>query len=51
MAVLAWAYVATRIIHTLIHTGSNRMARRAIVFAAGVACLFFMWIGVVISVV
>jgi hypothetical protein len=51
MAALAWAYVMTRIAHTLIHTGSNSLAQRAIVFAAGIACLFLMWIGIVIAIV
>lgn len=51
MAALAWAYVATRILHTLVHTGSNRLQRRALVFAVGFACLFFMWVGIVIAVV
>lgn len=50
MAALAWAYVASRIVHTLIHTGSNSLKQRAIIFAIGVACLFFMWVGVVISI-
>jgi len=50
MAALAWAYVATRIIHTLVHTGTNSLKQRALVFAAGIACLFFMWIGIVIAV-
>lgn len=51
MAALAWAYVATRVIHTLIHTGSNRMAHRAVVFTAGIVCLFLMWVGIVTSLV
>jgi hypothetical protein len=51
MAALAWAYVATRVVHTLIHTGTNQLQQRAIVFAVGVACLFFMWLGIVIAVV
>ena len=51
MAALAWAYVATRVIHTLIHTGTNQLQQRAIVFAVGVACLFFMWLGIVIAIV
>ncbi|CAD5258806.1 conserved membrane hypothetical protein [Bosea sp. 62] len=50
MAALAWAYVATRVVHTLVHTGTNSLKQRAIVFAAGIACLFFMWIGIVIAV-
>lgn len=51
MTGLAWAFVATRIAHTLVHTGSNRLQTRALVFAAGLACLFAMWVGVVATVV
>ncbi len=50
MAALAWAFVATRIVHTLIHTGSNDLRQRALVYAVGVACLFLMWIGIVIAI-
>lgn len=51
MAALAWGFVATRVIHTLIHTGSNRLKLRASVFGLGVLLLFVMWIGIVVSVV
>lgn len=51
MTALAWGYVATRVVHTLIHTGRNKLQQRALVFTIGVACLFFMWIGIVIAVV
>ena len=50
MAALAWAFVATRVVHTLIHTGGNDLRQRALVFAAGVACLFLMWTGIVIAI-
>jgi hypothetical protein len=50
MSALAWAYVATRVIHTLVHTGTNSLKQRALIFAAGIACLLFMWIGIVIAV-
>lgn len=50
MAGLAWAYVATRIAHTLVHVGSNDVKVRATIFAVGVAVLFGMWIGVVLAV-
>lgn len=42
VAVLAWAYVATRVVHTAIHTGSNVVIRRFQVFLAGVGCLMAM---------
>lgn len=50
MAALAWAFVATRVVHTLIHTGGNDLRQRALVFAAGVACLFLMWTGIVVTI-
>ena len=34
MTLLAWAFVATRVAHTLIHTGSNDLRLRASVFGA-----------------
>ncbi len=40
---LSWAFVATRIVHSFIHTGGNVVFRRFQAFAAGVACLALMW--------
>jgi hypothetical protein len=51
MAGLAWAFVATRVVHTLIHTGSNNVKQRAGVFGLGCLILFAMWLHVVIVVV
>jgi hypothetical protein len=50
MAALAWAYVATRVVHTLVHVGSNDLRVRATVFAVGVTVLICMWVGVVLAV-
>lgn len=50
MAALAWAFVATRVIHTLIHVGSNNLKQRGAVFALGVLILFCMWVGIVVTV-
>jgi hypothetical protein len=44
---LAWAYVASRVVHTLIHTGANNVKRRALVFSLGLLALVGMLIGVV----
>jgi hypothetical protein len=46
MTALAWAYVATRVGHTLIHTGANDVRMRFNVFLVGVAVLAAMAIGV-----
>ncbi|SEG79734.1 MAPEG family protein [Bosea lathyri] len=50
MAALAWAFVATRVVHTLIHVGSNNLKLRGSVYAVGVVILFCMWVGVVVTV-
>lgn len=50
MATLAWLYVATRIIHTLVHIGPNRLPLRGGIFALGVLCLVGMLIGVLVTV-
>lgn len=50
MAWLAWIYVGTRVVHTLIHTGPNRLSQRAGVFSLGVLVLFAMLIGILVKV-
>ena len=50
MAILAWLYVATRVLHTLIHVGPNRLPLRGAVYGVGIIALFCMWLGVLISV-
>jgi hypothetical protein len=47
---LAWAYVASRVVHTLIHTGENNVKRRALVFMVGLGALLAMLVGVVAAV-
>ncbi|RDJ27674.1 hypothetical protein DWF00_12145 [Bosea caraganae] len=46
MAVLAWLFVLSRVVHTFVHVGSNRLHLRAIVFGLGIACLVCMWISI-----
>lgn len=50
MALLAWLYVATRVIHTFIHVGPNPLPLRGAVYGVGVIALFCMWLGVLVSV-
>ncbi|MEQ1522461.1 MAG: MAPEG family protein [Aestuariivirga sp.] len=40
---LAWAFVGSRIVHSFVHTGSNRIATRFKVFVAGLVFLVGMW--------
>jgi hypothetical protein len=41
--VLAWAFVALRLVHAYIHVTSNRVPRRFAAFAAGAIALLVMW--------
>jgi hypothetical protein len=50
MALLAWLYVATRVVHTLVHIGHNPLKLRGAIYGIGVIALFCMWLGVLISV-
>ncbi len=40
---LAWAFVATRILHAYIHVTSNNVIRRFYAFLAGAVILIAMW--------
>ena len=50
MALLAWLYVATRVVHTFIHVGPNKLPLRGAVYGIGCIALFCMWLGVLVSV-
>lgn len=45
---LAWAYVACRVAHAVVHLGSNRIPPRMMVYGAGWVVLLAMW-GVLVS--
>ncbi|MGE0231235.1 MAG: MAPEG family protein [Flavobacteriaceae bacterium] len=51
MTVLAWGFVATRIVHVYIHTGSNDLRRRFWVFVVSVCILVAMFVGVLVHLV
>ena len=40
---LSWIFVATRLVHTLIHTGGNVVLRRFQAFLAGLVIIVLMW--------
>ena len=48
MTILAWLYVATRVVHTTIHATSNNLSLRALVFSVGLTVLLVMWIVIVL---
>ena len=41
--VLGWAFVASRVVHSIIQTGGNNVLRRFIVFLAGFTLVVLMW--------
>ena len=47
MTVLAWVYVAARVVHTAIHIDVEQSAARAFAFAVGLAILILMWLVIV----
>lgn len=42
MVLLAWAFVVTRVVHALVHTGDNIVPRRGGAFALGALILMIM---------
>jgi hypothetical protein len=50
MVTLAWVYVASRVVHTLIHVSSNIVMRRAAAFFVGLLALVAMWIGIIATI-
>ena len=40
---LAWAFVGSRLLHSFVHTGANRIATRFKIFVAGLVFLVGMW--------
>jgi hypothetical protein len=41
--VLSWLFVASRLVHSLIHTTSNHLLHRFLAFASGVVILMVLW--------
>ena len=50
MQVLAWTYVAARVIHTTIHLGGNRLRKRIRAYFFSWLVLLAMWIYLVVGV-
>jgi len=44
----AWAFVALRLVHSLVHLGSNRIRLRFRLFLAGFAVLAVFWLGILV---
>ncbi len=50
LVVLAWTYVATRVVHTYIHIGSNKIQFRIAAYFSGWLVLMGMWGTLVVGV-
>jgi hypothetical protein len=46
---LAWVFVATRAVHSVIHTTYNKVMHRFMAFLVGTVCVFAMWIVFAVS--
>jgi hypothetical protein len=44
LVILAWLFVATRLLHALIHVTTNNVTRRFFLFLAGTVILILMWV-------
>jgi hypothetical protein len=49
LALGAWVFVGSRIVHSLIQCTSNRVLHRLTAFLAGLVVLFGLWIGFIVS--
>lgn len=50
MLILAWAYVALRVAHAMIHIGPNKVYPRMAAFLASFGVIVTMWIVVVVQI-
>lgn len=48
---LAWAYVASRLLHAFVHMGQNRLANRRRVFLASIVLITLLWSHVLVSLI
>jgi hypothetical protein len=49
--VLAWGFVLTRVIHSIIHCGYNTVRHRFLAFIAGALLLIVLWVALALSLV
>jgi hypothetical protein len=44
LIILAWVFVASRVIHALIHLTYNNVVHRMLAFLCGATCILIMWL-------
>lgn len=45
--IFAWLFVVSRVLHSFVHLGRNRVGQRAATFALGWICIIAMWIPII----
>jgi hypothetical protein len=50
VVILAWLYVACRVVHSVIHCTNNRVRYRFLAFVASHAVLFALWVVLAVSI-
>jgi hypothetical protein len=50
LLVLAWGYVIARVVHTYVHTGTNRLRQRVNAYFVSWLVLLALWIVLIVSV-
>lgn len=50
LVALAWVFVATRIVHALIHLSYNNVIHRMLAFWTGAICVLAMWVVIALAV-
>ena len=43
LVVLSWVFAASRLVHTIIHTGGNKLPQRFYAYLVGITVLTLMW--------
>jgi hypothetical protein len=51
LVVLSWLFVASRLLHALVHVTTNNVGRRFFLFTTGAVILLAMWVLLVVDVV
>lgn len=46
---LAWAYVASRLLHAYVHMGQNRLVNRRRIFLGSIVLITLLWVDVLVN--
>jgi hypothetical protein len=49
VAPLAWLFVVSRLLHSWVHLGSNKIIHRAAIYGIGLLCVIAIWVLIVLQ--